>query len=99
MVTRWPWAFDRTAVILFVVVDEPGDPRWSVYTHFSPTAMGNSDEPAVSVLPEPLPPDPPDEAEVPGCEPPEPDPPELAGPHPATSSAAAARAPAIRPAK
>src|SRR6516162_7237243 len=101
MVTRRPWATGLTAITVFVVVDEPSEPRWSAYTHFSPTAMGNSAEPAAAVVSEP-----PDV--VPGGElpdPPEPtvpDPePEPAEPdeQPATSSAAAARTLAARPAR
>jgi hypothetical protein len=108
MVTMLPPDTGLIALIVSVVVlDVPRDPRWVVYTHFSPTATGNRAEPAAVVLPEPELPDPLDEAEFDGeppepPEPPEPDPPELPEPpdeHPATSSAATARAPAIRPAK
>src|SRR5580692_9692566 len=96
MVTRSPPDTGLTALIVFVTVDDPPTPRWLAYTHFSPTATGNRVEPADVV--EPL-----DELELLDCvpepEPEPPDPPELPEPppHPATSSAATARAPAIRP--
>src|SRR6516164_584414 len=66
MVTRRPWATGLTAITVFVVVDEPSGPRWSAYTHFSPTAMGHSAEPAAAVVPEP-PPDVVADGELPGA--------------------------------
>src|SRR6516164_6549422 len=101
MVTRRPWATGLTAITVFVVVDEPSGPRWSAYTPFSPTAMGNSAEPAAAVVPEP-PPDVVADGELPGpSEPavPDPEPGPEPDEQPATSSTAAARTLAARPAR
>src|SRR5690349_24615962 len=91
IVTRSPPDTGLTALIVFVVLEEPRAPRWSTYTHFSPTAIGNRGDPAAVVCPplEPL-----AVADVLACDPLEPEPEPVVGldEHPAMSSPATASA-------